>query len=118
MTDDAKPLLYHDNVGHLRRDLMAAHLAMLDRSQRYMNAVLSREKIGPREAFSDAWQAATAAYNTSYALAAVLGVAAKEFGDEVANRLAFVADDLLANGDVDPGHNADVTPEQPRKGAA
>ena len=112
MTDSPKPLIYHDSVNDLRRDLMASHLDMIDRSHTYMEATFHGREVTRRDAVSDAWQAATAAWNTSYALAAVLGVAAKEFGDDVAHRLAIVADNLLANGDDDPGHNADVTPEK------
>jgi hypothetical protein len=107
---DRKPLLYHDDADHLRRDLMAAHLDMMRRSETYMSAKLAGTEVPMSEAVSDAWQAATAAWNTSYVLAAVLGVAAKEFGPKVADRLAYVADDLLANGD-DHDWNADVAPE-------
>lgn len=46
-----------------------------------------------------------------YALAAVLGVAEREFGHITAARLAQVADDILMNGDSDD-LNADVTPAE------
>lgn len=112
MTDSPKPLLYHESVDALRRELMATHLAMYATSQTYMEAALDGREVTRRDAVTDAWHAATTGWNFSYVLAAVLGVAAKEFGDDVAHRLACVADNLIANGDDDPGHNADVTPER------
>ena len=44
----------------------------------------------------------------TYTLAAVLGYAAK-FGDHIQNDLAFIADEILTNGDFD-NLNADVIP--------
>jgi hypothetical protein len=112
MTDTPKPLIYHDSVDDFRRGLVATHQDMVDRAGFYTNARLAGENVPLKDAVSDAWQAACIAYNATYALAAVLGFAAKEFGDDVAHRLAAVADDLIVNGDDEPGHNADVTPEK------
>jgi hypothetical protein len=55
------------------------------------------------------------AYGYSYALAAILGVAEREFGPEVARRLAAGADQILTNGDFDD-LNADVMPG-PKEGS-
>lgn len=58
----------------------------------------------------DASAAGMTAGGYAYTLAAVLAVAEREFGHEVAARLACVADDVLTNGD-DHDRNADVAPE-------
>ena len=58
----------------------------------------------------DAWLASVSAGNYAYTLAAVLGVAEREFGHDIAARLACVADDVLINGD-DHDRNADVNPD-------
>ena len=117
MTDSQKPLPprrlpHHDSVDDLRRGLMTSSVAMAARSDAYKRASLLDEPVPVEDATFDAWEAATRAWMTSYVLAAVLGVAGKEFGAEVAHRLACVADEVLANGDGTPGYNADVTPEK------
>jgi hypothetical protein len=58
----------------------------------------------------DASAAAMMASSYAYTLAAIIGDAGKRFGPKAAQRLAFIADDLLTNGDFD-GMNADVMPE-------
>lgn len=104
---------YHATVDDLRRDLMASHLDMVKCSEEYFVATKDPEKakqLKPREVISDAWMASTAAYNTSYALAAVLKIAQRELGEEAARTLAFEVDEILTNGDFDD-LNADVMPE-------
>jgi len=118
MTTTQEPTIYHASVDDLRRDLMATHLSMMASSEKYLAVRMGQAPVpSPKTAVSDAWVNACAAWNATYVLAAVLGVAGKEFGDEVALRLANVADNLLANGDDDPGHNADVTPAGPESTA-
>ncbi len=116
MTGEPKPTLYHDSVDHLRRDLIAGyetHRAMADK---YFAATIRTDIPPVRDAISDARDASAAAYNVSYTLAAVLGYAAREFGEDVAHKLACVADNVLANGDDgDVPHNADILPAPTRQ---
>lgn len=58
----------------------------------------------------DASAAAMMASSYAYTLAAILGEAGKRLGPKAGGELAFIADDLLTNGDFD-GMNADVMPE-------
>lgn len=111
MAGEPKPTLYHDSVDHLRRDLIAGYQTYLARADQYF-ALTIRPDIPPtKDAISDARDASAAAFNVSYTLAAVLGYAARQFGDDVAHALACVADNVLYNGDDgDEPHNADVMP--------
>jgi hypothetical protein len=60
----------------------------------------------------DVIPAATMASFYSYTLAAVLGIAAREFGVVVAHRLAVEAVELLANGDFDDANGDLPEPER------
>jgi hypothetical protein len=78
-------------------------------------AGLDPEKVPA--AVHDAQSAALMASGYAYTLAAVLGLAEREFGIKVAVRLAAVADDILMNGDGE-ALNADVDGHEPVSGEA
>ena len=61
----------------------------------------------PAESAWDAMEAGLLGSMYAYALAAVLGVAAKDGGEELGARLAHIADDILMNGDFED-RNGDV----------
>jgi hypothetical protein len=95
--------IYSGSVTDFRRDLVHESGRQHDVSHSY-------REWKPGTPQGDAWAGALMAANYSYALAAVLAVAEREFGHEVAARLACKADDILTNGDG-AALNADVTPD-------
>ena len=113
--------LYHTTVDNFRRVLAAEadgfHKTMEPYSKKVNGACLARRAGQPHEAPTraeqDAYLGCLMAGSYGYTLAAVLAVAA-EFGPEVQQRLACVADDILINGD-DHDRNADVMPAEPVK---
>lgn len=90
---------YHESTDHFRRDLIAGQAMwhqMMDASQDKRD-----------DAHKDAFMASLMAGSYSYTLAAILGHAARQYGERVARDLAFEADELLTNGDFD-AMNADI----------
>lgn len=113
---------YHESVTEFRRELVKSSLMWDKLHSPYWDAAhaffvekraaaVGNEPARPDQAIFDASSAGMMASSYAYTLAAVIAVAQKNFGDEVAQALASVADDLLINGDDYPGWNADVTPE-------
>jgi hypothetical protein len=102
---------YHASVEDFRRTLVKAHLTWAHVADRY-NGAIARHAAGNKgsRAEQDAWGASVMAYNYAYTLAAVIKLAEREFGPEVAHALAREADEILTNGDDEPGRNADVWP--------
>lgn len=119
---------YHESVEDFRRELVKSslmwdklHSPYWDATYAYLvakrAAVAGSEPVRPDQAIFDADAASMMASSYAYTLAAVIALAQKNFGDEVAQALASVADDLLINGDDDPGWNADVMPPSATEGA-
>jgi hypothetical protein len=105
---------YHDSVKDFRRGLAESAVMFHDFKDRHSDAFTAsakalREGTGGHGAASDAYTASLMAGHYAYALAAVLGIAEREFGEQVADRLANAADNILMNGD-DHDCNADVMP--------
>jgi hypothetical protein len=103
---------YHETVDDLRRELAGEAMTFRKQMKPHQAAVFAA-----REKHEDVPAAERAAYigclmaaNYAYTLAAVLAVAG-DFGQEVRERLACVADDILTNGD-DHERNADVMPAE------
>lgn len=118
--DDGQPAsCYHETVTDLRRTLVRSAEGWNTTSSRYFDLMHTAEgrvmATSPAEV-RDAYAGSLMAYGYSYALAAVLGVAEREFGPRVAKRLAFDADEILTNGDFD-NLNADVTPADDKPAA-
>lgn len=114
---------YHETVDDFRREL-ASESAMFHKRMKphlevthelYETKRAGRPAREPTAAENDAYTGCLMAGNYAYTLAAVLQLAGEAFGQEVAERLACVADDILINGD-DHDRNADVMP--PEDGAA
>lgn len=103
-----RPTNYHQSVDDFRRDLMkgVSHWSQVA-AERSDNAARAGEGTGEAVAY----MASLMAGSYAYTLAAVIGYASK-YGEDVAHDLAFVADEILTNGDFD-GLNRDVMPEQP-----
>jgi hypothetical protein len=103
----------YETVSDWRRGLVSSAYAWQELAARYQG-------VKAPDAARDAYVGNLMAGNYSYALAAVLGVAAKEYGVAVAKRLAWIAASLMIDGDSDD-LNADVTPategNDPRHGA-
>jgi len=110
-----RPAPCHVNVEEFRRELTQSAEMFRDLMEQhaaaFRDAVKAPTGNGKRAhgAPSDAYTAALMAANYAYTLAALLGVAHREFGSEVSGRLADLADGILTNGD-DSGRNADVMP--------
>lgn len=100
---------YHETATGLRRTLAEAAEGWSKASERYLGLTHAQPPGETPAAVRDAYVGALMAYGYSYTLAAVLGVAEREFGPEVAERLASDADEILTNGDFDD-LNTDVTP--------
>lgn len=96
--------IYHETVAEFRAELVETAHGFRERIDLY------RKPAGQMTtAEKDARVGNLMAGNYAYTLAAVLGAAA-EFGREVQEKLATIADDILMNGD-DHDRNADVMPE-------
>ena len=91
----------YETVSDLRRGLVSSAVAWHETADRHYED----RKVSP--AAGDAYVGNLMAGNCSYALAAVLGVAAREYGEAVAKRLAWIAASLMTDGDSDD-LNADV----------
>lgn len=99
-------LLYHGSVDDFRRSLMKAHASWERESKTYQC-----EPGGePERIRAVAHSAALMAGSYAYTIAALVKYA-QRFGSHVAHDLAFVADDILMNGD-DDNLNADVIDPQ------
>jgi hypothetical protein len=103
-----QPTNYHESVEDFRCDLM--------KGVSHWNEVATERFDNARRAGADtdeaiAYMASLMAGSYAYTLAAVIGYARK-YGEDVAHDLAFLADEILTNGDFD-GLNTDVMPEQP-----
>lgn len=107
--------IYSGSVTDFRRELVAS-AEMFEKMHRPYSAqsfaALQAQCTGrPRPevpaAVRDADLSGLMARTYAYTLAAVLAVAEREFGHEVAARLACKADDIITNGDGD-ALNADV----------
>lgn len=109
---DPQPTNYHPSVEDFRRDLVKGHVGWEKTCQTYFEPVMGARRTGrtPTEAERDAYAGSLMAASYSYTLAAVLKLAEQEFGAEVAHTLACEAEELLNNGDAEPGWNADVWP--------
>lgn len=95
---------YHDSVDHLRRDIVAGSIVWDQIAKKHAGDL---HTASPAQC--NALGAALMAGSYGYTLAALLGYARK-YGDHIANDLAFLADEILTNGDFDD-LNADVMPE-------
>jgi hypothetical protein len=112
---------HHRTVDDFRRELMRTAVLFDKKLQPYQAAVLRsmRAEIDGEPAgelpqpIRDADFACTMASGFAYILAAVLAIAQRDFGDEVARSLASEAAELLANGDFE-NINADVMPDGER----
>ena len=115
--------VYHETVTDFRRELVKSSLMWDKIHSPYWDAThaffvakraaaAGSEPVRPDQAIFDASSAGMMASSYAYTLAAVIAVAQKNFGEEVARALANVADDLLINGDDEPGWNADVIPAE------
>lgn len=120
---------YHESVTDFRRELVKSavmweklHAPYWDATHAFhvakLAAAAGSEPVRPDQALFDAASAGMMASSYAYTLAAVIAVAQKNFGEEVAAALACVADDLLINGDDDPGWNADVMPPEDTEATA
>lgn len=103
---------WHSSVTEFRRALSQDAAAWQETLKKHFTAMNGQpvQKVPPD--LRDAYMASLTAASFAYALAAVLGVAEREFGPQTARRLASIADDLLENGD-DNDLNGDVAPGAP-----
>ena len=102
---------YHETLAEFRGELVSTAADFERMKDHHGEAVhKAREVEGVPAAVRDAYMAGLMAAHYGYTLAAILGVAEREFGAEVAERLAFVADEILTNGD-ERDRNADVMKE-------
>lgn len=110
-SSDTSTIYYH-SVDEFRRTLASSAEAWHRAKEHYFSLMpaRARDKVAPE--VRDAYAGTLMAYSYAYALAAVLGVAEREFGPQTARRLALVADDILTNGDFDD-LNKDVAPGTP-----
>lgn len=93
----------YETVSDLRRGLAASAVTWQGTADRHHEGRTAAAAAG------DAYVGNLMAATYSYALAAVLGVAAREYGEAVAKRLAWIAASLMIDGDSDD-LNADVKP--------
>lgn len=120
MTDPAT--CYHETVDDLRRQLVESHLMWEKAMAPHRDAVMAAREQGRDpdsvpDAVRDAYMASMMASAYSYTLAAALKVAQEHLGEEAARTIAWEIDEILTNGDDDPGRNADVMPEITEKTA-
>ena len=95
---------YHETTRKFRAELVTSANHFTDVKAHYSK--ITRIPDAPQAA-GDAYSSALMAMNYAYTLAAVLGTAERQFGTEVAARLAAVAAEILTNGD-DADRNADL----------
>lgn len=100
---------YHDSIADFRRELAGSADEFRKRMEPYRVKVFAvgAEKADPADA--TAYMACLMASSYAYTLAAVLGAVHKKFGTDAAREIAWIADDILENGD-DEDRNADVRP--------
>jgi hypothetical protein len=103
---------WHETVDDFRRELMESHADWREGARRYSACARAE---GAKPVASAAHTASLMAASYSYALAAVLAVARREFGEHVVKRLAFKAADIITDGD-DDDLNADVKPAEATAG--
>jgi hypothetical protein len=111
---------YHPTVTDLRTELMrsAENWHRLERPYwDQVSASMDRRRTDPNaepvpSSVAHAQAGLMMASSYAYTLAAVLGIAERQFGPQVARRLAFWADDILTNGDSED-HNADLGLDDP-----
>ena len=94
----------YETVNDLRRGLVSSAVTWQETADRYC------EGRKETQAAADAYVSSLMAGCYSYTLAAVLGVAATEYGEAVAKHLAWFAASVMIDGDSDD-LNADVAPE-------
>jgi len=104
---------YYETVDDLRRELV--EVVQQWRLIKDTHRIARYDENAP-QVQRDAYLTGLMAGNYAYTLAAVLGVAQREFGNAVASRLTSVAAGILTNGDGSD-LNADVVP-QPEPEAA
>jgi hypothetical protein len=108
---------YHESVKDFRRGLAESAVMFHGFKDKHSGAFTAAAKarregqIDAHGAASDAYTASLMAGHYAYTLAAILGIAEREFGEQVADRLANAADNILTNGD-DRECNADVMPTE------
>jgi hypothetical protein len=90
----------YETVSDLRRGLTGSAGMWQETASRYQGS-------DSPEAARDAHVGNLMAASYSYTLAAVLGVAAKEYGEAIARRLAWIAASVMIDGD-DNDLNADL----------
>jgi hypothetical protein len=106
---------YHASVKDFRRGLVESadmFHEFKDKHSEAFTAAAKARREGQMDAHgapSDAYTASLMAGHYAYTLAAILSIAEREFGEQVADRLANAADNILMNGD-DHDCNADVMP--------
>lgn len=103
---------YHSSLTEFRRQLMAAAESWGKQKEGYFEQVHAQPPAETSRVTLDAYAGTMMAGSYAYTLAAVLGLAEREFGPQIARRLASAADDILENGDFDD-MNADVKPDAP-----
>jgi hypothetical protein len=96
---------YH-SVTEFRQQLVRAAEAWNKKKEEYFRQVQQPAAETPRAAL-DAYAGTMMAGSYAYTLAAILGQAEREFGPQIARRLASAADEILTDGDFDD-MNADV----------
>jgi hypothetical protein len=101
----------HHSLEEFRRGLMSAAVYHHKVAGEY-EAVWDKPRGERLKSECDAHAGSLMAGSYAYVLAAVLRVAAEEFGPQTARRLADVADCILADGDGED-LNADVKPGAP-----
>jgi hypothetical protein len=100
---------YHETVTDLRRTLVKAAEEWHKTNEHYFGLMHAQPPSETPAEIRDAYAGSLMAAGYAYTLAAILGVAERKFGPEVAKRLAFDTDEILTNGDFDD-LNADVMP--------
>jgi hypothetical protein len=103
---------YHASLTDFRRQLVTAAEHWGKQKEEYFRQVHAQPAAETPRVTLDAYAGTMMAGSYAYTLAAVLGLAEREFGPQIARRLASAADDILENGD-DEDMNADVRPGTP-----
>lgn len=101
----------HHSVTEFRQQLVRAAEAWNKQKEEYFRQVHQPAAETPR-AVLDAYAGTMMAGSYAYTLAAILGQAEREFGPQIARRLASAADEILTDGDFDD-MNADVRADAP-----
>jgi hypothetical protein len=95
---------YHESTDALRRELCRASLFHSRNADQFMGDGYNPDGD---VAAKVAAVGSTMAANYAYVLAATLKFARDQFGDKVADALAFEVDEMVTNGDFDD-HNRDI----------